>query len=140
MVLHASITNLIVYHSFLQQCPVWRSMNGQYVEPDEAALRPEDLDSGDDEEHGVMYTHDWGFNFGPMNDVDLRAGHMIKERLKRMLDHPDLENHLLRRANLMPLLVSYSLFLYGNANTDLRAGAVHTHLAREGSLPRMSTV
>jgi hypothetical protein len=111
MVMHASITNLVVYHSFLHQCPVWKSIHNQQDEAQGTAQAVDnadahEADSDDGEEDGQAASTDWGFNFGPISDHELRAGHVVKERLIRLLDHQDLENHLLRRANLIPLLVS----------------------------------
>lgn len=74
---------------------------------DEADGDDEDLD-GDDPSgtgNGPTSAGEWGFEFGPLTDSDLMAGHVVKERLIKLLDHPALENHLLKRMNLIPLLV-----------------------------------
>ena len=61
-------------------------------------------DQADDVVSGV--SGDWGLNFALLTESALMAGHVVKERLIKLLDHSMLKNHLLKRKNLLPLLVS----------------------------------
>ncbi|WWD18115.1 hypothetical protein CI109_102564 [Kwoniella shandongensis] len=122
-VLHGSITNLLVYHRFLDQNPNYLALTGKPLPPD--AVLPQELEaSGQRETQGVddaeaadeedlgdepadpnvddpRSMDGWGFNFGPLSETELMAGHIVKHRLLSMLDHPMLKNHLLATRNLL---------------------------------------
>ncbi len=89
-VLHGSITNLLVFHRFVEQNPNYR-----------AILAQKQIGNGSSEAATLL-----NLNFPTLTEQDLMAGHIVKERLIRLLDHPSLENHLLRAKNLLPLIVS----------------------------------
>ncbi|WVF70857.1 hypothetical protein IAT40_005651 [Kwoniella sp. CBS 6097] len=115
-VLHASITNLLVFHRFLDQNANYRAIIGKPMsEPtsDEMAT-PGAAGGGDgnaEEEQAVdpdvddlRTIEEWGFNFSPLSESELMAGHVVKQRLLKMLDHPRLKSHLLRTTSLLPAL------------------------------------
>lgn len=122
VVTHASVTNLLLFHRFLDQNPHYRaSMRLPPLEPNQTAasetmaaneelavpvVDDEDGDEDDDEDDLTRPTSDWELNFGPMSEEELMVGHVVKDRLLRLLDHPELRNHLLKRKNLLLLLVS----------------------------------
>lgn len=111
-IIHASITNMLVFHRFLSQNANYRSL--AYREAAPAPIDdngPEDElaevdDDGSAAQEVSQAAHEWGLNFGPLNEADLSAGIIIKERLVQLLDHPLLENHLLRYKNVLLLIVS----------------------------------
>ncbi|OCF33220.1 hypothetical protein I316_04961 [Kwoniella heveanensis BCC8398] len=115
-VLHASITNLLVFHRFLEQNANYRAIIGKTVSepnPDEDAtpgVAPDgegnaDEDQAIDPDVDDMKTiEEWGFNFSPLSESELMAGHVVKQRLLKMLDHPRLKSHLLRTVQLLPPL------------------------------------
>nr|XP_018264916.1 uncharacterized protein I303_03097 [Kwoniella dejecticola CBS 10117]OBR87074.1 hypothetical protein I303_03097 [Kwoniella dejecticola CBS 10117] len=109
-VLHASITNLLVFHLFLDQNPNYCALVGKPLQSanddnDEGADEPESGDEYMDPalDDGSKFAN-WGFDFPVLSEADLMAGHAVKQRLLRMLDHPKLQNHLLRTKNLLPAL------------------------------------
>ena len=53
----------------------------------------------------------WGLSFGALTERDLSDGFIIKTRLVKLLDHPNLQNHLLKMRNLVSLLVSRSILI-----------------------------
>nr|XP_019011884.1 uncharacterized protein I206_02720 [Kwoniella pini CBS 10737]OCF50665.1 hypothetical protein I206_02720 [Kwoniella pini CBS 10737] len=109
-VLHASVTNLLVFHRFLEQNPNYCALIGKPLQSTDDANEDgaDEPDSGDEDidpslDDGSKFV-DWGFNFPTLTEADLMAGHAVKQRLLKMLDHPKLQNHLLRRKNLLPAL------------------------------------
>ncbi|KAK8865706.1 hypothetical protein IAR55_000851 [Kwoniella newhampshirensis] len=114
-VLHGAITNLLVYHRFLDQNPNYLSLIGKTVPSDPAMQSNDDaamdVDVGEEEENGddvvdpnvddLRSIDEWGFNFGSLSEADLMAGHMVRHRLLNMLEHPMLKNHLLATKNLL---------------------------------------
>lgn len=116
-VLHASITNLLVFHKFLEQNENYRAHTERKQVPatEIAPVAPE-LDSIDvDDEQadndtsvtlGPATAGDWGLSFATLTEAELMSGLVVKARLLKLLDHPALTNHLLRAKNLLPLLVS----------------------------------
>ena len=115
--LHAAVTNLLVFHKFLDQNDHYRahSEGKQTSRPAIAPVAPE-LDSidADDERAdndtsvpaGPATAHEWGLSFPPLTETELMTGLVVKDRLLKLLEHPGLTNHLLRAKNLLPLLVS----------------------------------
>lgn len=110
--IHASITNLLLFHRFLDQNENYRAITkrapfaGPSTEPSVSAKgkdRAEELSEDEDE---VGEENDAGLDFGPLTEHELMAGHVVKERLTRVLDSPSLKNHLLRSKNLLAILVS----------------------------------
>lgn len=115
--LHAAITNLLVFHKFLDQNDQYRA-HTQVQAVSTAAVAPvaPELDSidADDERAdndtsvvaGPATANEWGLSFPTMTESELMTGLVVKDRLLKLLDHPGLTNHLLRAKNLLPLLVS----------------------------------
>ncbi|WWC87968.1 uncharacterized protein L201_002870 [Kwoniella dendrophila CBS 6074] len=118
-VLHASITNLLIFHRFLDQNPNYQSLVGKPIkalggeaEPESIEIDPED--EGDEQESGdeqvdpsladTQHMTDMVFDFSPLTEANLMSGHIVKQRLLTMLEHPGLQNHLLRTKNLLPTL------------------------------------
>ncbi|WVR05664.1 hypothetical protein IAU60_002686 [Kwoniella sp. DSM 27419] len=121
-VLHAAITNLLVFHRFLDKNPNYRALVGRPMTEAEMispALRlpaelnaPMDIDDDSPEDLVTETAQDpsttdltsfagWGFNFEPLSETELMAGHIVRARLLMVLDHPGLQNHLLRTMNLL---------------------------------------
>lgn len=48
--------------------------------------------------------------FSPLTETEVSSGHIIRERLLKTLDHPELKNHLLRQRGLLYALVSPFLY------------------------------
>ncbi|WVQ97216.1 hypothetical protein IAU59_004326 [Kwoniella sp. CBS 9459] len=115
-VLHASITNLLVFHRFLEQNANYRAIIGKPMSeiPTGDGATPSmaiDGDGNPDEEQAIdpdvddlKTIEEWGFNFSPLSESELMAGHVVKQRLLKMLDHPRLKSHLLRTIHLLPPL------------------------------------
>nr|XP_019050604.1 hypothetical protein I302_01041 [Kwoniella bestiolae CBS 10118]OCF29534.1 hypothetical protein I302_01041 [Kwoniella bestiolae CBS 10118] len=111
-VLHAAITNILVFHRFLDQNPNYRALVGKpldsLVEENDADDGPDEPDEDDDLIDPALTDatkfNDWGFDFPAVSEAELMAGHSIKPRLLKMLEHPGLQNHLLRTKNLLPTL------------------------------------
>lgn len=110
--IHAALTNLLVFHAFLEENPNYRVMKYGYnhqAEPedeqvDESVIMGQDGDAS--ATPGLATANDWGLQFPPLTETDMMNGLVIRERLTKLLDHPGLSNHLLRAKNLLPLLVS----------------------------------
>lgn len=49
-------------------------------------------------------------DFSPLTETEVSSGHIIRERLLKTLDHPELKNHLLRQRGLLYALVSPFLY------------------------------
>lgn len=139
---HASVTNLLLFHRFLEQNAHYRaSMRLPPLEPEQPAAieaapaieelttpnLPGDDEEGDEDEEEDLTrpTSDWNLDFGPMSEEELMVGHVIKDRLLRLLDHPELRNHLLKRKNLLVLLVSHAQCYSGIALIAGMAGPPH---------------
>lgn len=118
MALHASMTNLFVFHRFLERNENYLSLAGRnepapevgLIDPGDG-LADEDDEGEDDALDPVVGSvpksaNEWGFEFSPLTEAQLMAGHLIRERLVKLLDHPSLQSHLLRVRNLLPILVS----------------------------------
>lgn len=115
--LHAAVTNLLVFHRFLNQNDHYRahSEGKEMWRPTFEPVAPE-LDSidADDERAdndtsvptGPATAHEWGLSFARLTESELMSGLVVKDRLLKLLEHPGLTNHLLRAKNLLPLLVS----------------------------------
>ena len=73
-----------------------------------ATATPADDEEADEEEDEAVSPVDpaWNLSFGPMSEEELMIGHLVKERLVKLLEYPSLKNHLLKRKNLLQLLVS----------------------------------
>lgn len=138
---HSSVTSLLLFHRFLDQNPHYRaSMRLPPLEaeqpvtverplptdePATSALAGEEEEGDDDEDENLTrQTSDWNLNFTPMSEEELMVGHVVKDRLLRLLDHPELRNHLLKRKNLLLLLVSPTSEFEDRANR--RDGKVPT--------------
>lgn len=115
-ILHAAITNLLVFHKFLDQNLNYRAhIRADDQEQEEVAPVAPELDTIDadderaDNDHtvalGPSTAGEWGLNFAPLTEAQLMSGLTVNERMVKLLDHPGLTNHLLRAKNLLPLLV-----------------------------------
>lgn len=120
--LHGSITNLLLFHPFLELNENYRAIKklgplptapaAPIPEPDQAdpsgtttlagVEEEDDHDSTIDDDDGSGAT---GYDFGPMTEQELMTGHVVKERLIQLLEHPALQNHLLKSKNLLAILV-----------------------------------
>lgn len=98
-VLHGSITNLLIFHPFLE-------MNENYRAIKKLGPVPTDVVEEEEEEPAIGDSSTSGFDFRAMTEQELMTGHIVKERLIQLLDHPALQNHLLRATNLLALIVS----------------------------------
>lgn len=119
-VLHASVTNLLVFHKFLERNVnyIAHTKTSEDAEPEPAPVAPE-LDSidADDEKAdndtsvaaGPSTAGDWGLSFATLTEADLMSGLVVQDRVVKLLNHPGLTNHLLRAKNLLPLLVSLDI-------------------------------
>jgi hypothetical protein len=110
--LHAALTNLLVFHAFLDENPNYRATRYGYEnrtapeieEVGETAMAEQDGEIA--AASGPATASDWGLQFPDLIESDMTDGSVIRERLTKLLDHPGLTNHLLRAKNLLPLLVS----------------------------------
>lgn len=103
--LHGANTSILVYRKFLELNPNYRAhMRKSSQEPeakeekDDAEFEPEPPIEDNDEVENL------GFNFTPFSEMELVAGHIPRERLIRVLDHPGLKNHLLGNHHLLQVL------------------------------------
>lgn len=94
-----------MFHRFAGENEAYRSFN--YIRSAlPVAQDDNDYVEGDNDADNV---HDWELSFGPMAESELMSGHLVKERLVKLLDHSMLKNHLLKSKNLLTLLVSLPL-------------------------------
>jgi hypothetical protein len=95
--MYASNTNCLIYHPFILDNPNYRA---------HARLPPlsSETDASLDVTEGTEQDI-WGLSFTPLTENDLIAGHLVKERFIKVLDHPALTNHLLKNRNLLAVLV-----------------------------------
>ena len=126
----SAMTNLFVFHRFLQQNSNYQSLTN--LRGNQPADDAEEADAtvhiaGDEVEQSDAPQNVEGFdlNYSPMTEDEVLAGHLVKARLLELLDHPNLKNHLLKSRMLLPVLVSCS-----NHQGDVRS------LKRCAGLPR----
>ncbi|BEJ18080.1 hypothetical protein CspHIS471_0703570 [Cutaneotrichosporon sp. HIS471] len=103
--LHGANTSILVFRKFLDQNPNYRAhMRKSSQEPEvKDEHKEEDAeDAAVPEEDGEV--ENLGFNFAPFSEMELGAGHIPRERLIRVLDHPGLKNHLLGNHHLLQVL------------------------------------
>ncbi|WRT65885.1 uncharacterized protein IL334_002836 [Kwoniella shivajii] len=114
-ILHAAVTNLLVFHRFLDQNYNYRALIGKPlpVAPTDTAgkgsavdaeERPNEQDSEDEQEdpsNDPTSLDDLGLDFPPLTEADLMAGHVVKQRLLQILDSSKLKNHILGTKNLL---------------------------------------
>lgn len=100
---HASITNLLLFHRFVDQNENYRAI--AKTDPLQAAYSMEDKGDEIAIDNDPESVDAFGLGFAPMTDSDLMIGLVAKERLMKLLDHPMLKNHLLKERNLLALLV-----------------------------------
>lgn len=124
--MHAALTNLLVHHKFLEkneEYQLWQRRiaatsgvpAGRTTEPATELATAEDDDNGptveeDDagEDAGPKRPSLDDLNFSELTDeMALNVG-VVRERLLMLLDHPGLENHLLRTNNVLYILASFS--------------------------------
>jgi hypothetical protein len=129
--MHSTITNLLIFHRFIHLNPHYRASARLPPLSDDSTLPTgmpaavelpepsapvtttgsvaEDEEGDEEEEDESISKQDslFNLNFGPITEEQLMAGHIVRERLLRLLEHPGLKNHLLRRKNLLPLVVSF---------------------------------
>jgi hypothetical protein len=123
VVTHSSVTNLLIFHRYLDQNAHYRASmrmpplpnadSGPSATTVDDALNlsiaaPADDDDVEDEDDDAISPVDpgWNLSFGPMTEEELMVGHVVKERLVKLLEYPSLKNHLLKRKSLLQLLVS----------------------------------
>lgn len=113
--LHAAITNLLVFHAFLDENPNYRATKYGYTnnnepESEEIVEAPAAADTEVESAiaAGPATASDWGLKFPDLTESDMMNDLVVGERLLKLLDHPSLSNHLLRAKNLLPLLASLS--------------------------------
>lgn len=101
--LHGANTSVLVYRKFLDQNPNYRAhMRMTSQEPE--AKEEKDVDELEAEPVEDGEVENLGFNFTPFSEMELVAGHIPRERLIRVLDHPGLKNHLLGNHHLLQVL------------------------------------
>jgi hypothetical protein len=121
-IIHAALTNLLVFHVFLDQNENYRStkagMAATELQPQLGVTGSVEVEEADDPSiaPGPATASDWGLTFTDLTEEQLMNGFILRERLVQLLDHPSLTNHLLRAKNLLPLLVCYSSALFVNAD------------------------
>lgn len=96
---HATLTNLLVFHRFVEQNEYYRAAAPKGTKPTQDAVT--DAEIYDD----VESPEDWKLAFGPITESELMTGVAVKERLVKLLGHSKLANHLLKERNLLPWLV-----------------------------------
>jgi len=122
VVTHSSVTNLLIFHRYLEQNAHYRASmrmrplpgagSGPSTAPvnqqaDSSTLPVDDDDVEDEDDDNISPVDPgWDLSFGPMTEEELMVGHVVKERLIKLLDFPSLKNHLLKRKSLLQLLVS----------------------------------
>ncbi|KAL7425064.1 hypothetical protein Q5752_000752 [Cryptotrichosporon argae] len=113
MTYNGQTTNLILYHRFKERNPVYRAHNnmsdpavsGSLADlPSAASPTPapaqdddddSDADDGDDDSKNAKpIWQQLGLNFTPFSDSELMVGHVGKQRILAILEHPDLEDHI----------------------------------------------
>lgn len=100
VVLHGSITHCLIFHRYIEQNSHFKAIAAQKSAVEKAS---------NDADRSIGATNDLtGLGFCLLSEADLMSGHVVKERIVRLLDHPSLNNHLLRARNLLSLLVSLS--------------------------------
>lgn len=82
------------------------------------------------DENGEATASDLAFR--PMTEAELMTGHLVKERLIAMLDHPGLQNHLLKCKNLLALIVRIRVAF----RADLQGGPTISALRHRRAIPR----
>ncbi|ORY28627.1 hypothetical protein BCR39DRAFT_534519 [Naematelia encephala] len=107
--LYSSITNLVLFHRFKHLNDNWNAARAKLLGIDPLSLRAQDgnappgVSAGDDEASASSVKH-LGLSFTPLNELDLAQGFIPQQRLLQILDHPALENHLLRNKFLLSLV------------------------------------
>lgn len=126
-VIHGAITNLVIFHKFLEENSGYRASQGKEIaavpatgdgmppvlnteeavpEEEKGDEEEEDGEQGDSFTNNSLPISDWGLDFTPLIEEELMAGHVPRQRILSILDHPNLTNHLLGTKNLLILLVS----------------------------------
>lgn len=107
--LNGTSTSYIVFHKYAEQYlkhgSTAKPNQPAIVEP--AASRPIDNvgDDGEDESGpSIDQTPMADLAFGPLSERDVMVGRKIEDRLVQLLEHPSLENHLLKNRELLRLL------------------------------------
>jgi hypothetical protein len=110
-IMYSSITNLLIFHRFLDDNENYRSLTNKPLKAKIAPIVVTSTEDGEDDaglDKEPDVTKGLGFDFGPISEPDLSAGVIVKDRLLKLLDHPMLKNHLLKNKNMLPLIVSTS--------------------------------
>lgn len=119
---HSTVTNILLFHQFMNenhiyQAAIRESAASTLTVPasavDQSSVVDEDEDEDDamaDDDEDAASTQQpedgWNLDFPLLRADEIYAGHEVRERLIRILDHPNLKNHLLKATNLLHLLVS----------------------------------
>ncbi|EIW72900.1 hypothetical protein TREMEDRAFT_26114 [Tremella mesenterica DSM 1558] len=104
--IHGSVTSLLIYRSFVHQSDAYLNYERQRKALEEigpitgGVTKDSTTDTSADTAHA---TSKFG-GFPPLTEAEVATGHVVQERLLKLLDHPSLENHLLRMVNLLELI------------------------------------
>lgn len=103
--LHGANTSILVFRKFLDQNPNYKAhMRKSSHEPEVKDEHKEEDGEAEPEPEEDGEVENLGFNFTPFSEMELVAGHIPRERLIRVLDHPGLKNHLLGNHHLLQVL------------------------------------
>ncbi|OWZ70764.1 hypothetical protein AYX14_03820 [Cryptococcus neoformans] len=121
-----SIGSILVHYKFLHLNSAYLSLcrlnpELQDTLPPDVSLshmtRNEDNDDfvNESDEEEDQSVNKLRLDFSPLTETEVSSGHIIRERLLKTLDHPELKNHLLRQRGLL-----YALGWVGPVSTKQR--------------------
>ncbi|OWZ54750.1 hypothetical protein C356_01678 [Cryptococcus neoformans c45] len=121
-----SIGSILVHYKFLHLNSAYLSLcrlnpELQDTLPPDVSLshmtRNEDNDDfvNEADEEEDQSVNNLRLDFSPLTETEVSSGHIIRERLLKTLDHPELKNHLLRQRGLL-----YALGWVGPVSTKQR--------------------
>lgn len=96
-----------IYQSTMRENVASSLVVSASVEEQSGLVDDDGLMADDDEEAESTQQPEggWNLDFPPLKEDEIYAGHEVRLRLIRILDHPNLRNHLLKAANLLHLIV-----------------------------------
>nr|ODO02333.1 hypothetical protein L204_01066 [Cryptococcus depauperatus CBS 7855] len=105
---NGSLSGLLIHYKFLHLSPKYLSLCRLYPElqdtlpPDMAAsLQSQEETVIDPTAEAELTIEQWGLGFSPLTEEDLSSLHVLKERLLKILEHPNLKNHLIKYKGLL---------------------------------------
>lgn len=101
---HGAVTNILIYHRFLDQNENYRN----YERQQKAILSLKSGQAGqadEPEDKDLTSAGLTGHEFPPLKESELVTGHVVQERLVQLLDSPSLANHLLKLVHIVELVV-----------------------------------